>query len=195
MREQTSENCPTFMSLLENLFRHGLSELPVLFTRANGTYVGYMIYDKGQLAFRDSGLFSSDDPHLLHWQKHVIGMVCYQEMLQWKSLSYYGVDFCNLAGEIDTSLQHSLGHIQNEFGDRGNDFIGSIYRAYRLLLDNEFLPVVLLQQSQSTNNHPGLLIADLRAASLPASVMAGMHDLIQQTLSVRLTVGAAELAA
>ncbi len=183
------------MSLLENLFRHGLSELPVLFTRANGTYLGFMVYEKGQLAFRDSGLFSSDDPDLLQWEKHVIGMVCYQEMLKWKSLSYYGVDFCSLGTDIDPALMQSLGCIQNEYGDYGNDFVGSIYRAYRLLLDNEFLPVVILQQSLSTNKHPGLLIADLRFAELPADVLRGVHDLIQGTLDVRITIGFDELAA
>lgn len=195
MSEQTSENCPAFMSLLENLFRHGLSELPVLFTRANGTYIGFMVYEKGQLAFRDSGLFSCDDPDLLQWEKHVIGMVCYQEMLKWKSLSYYGVDFCSLEGDIDPALMQSLGCIQNEYGDYGNDFVGSIYRAYRLLLDNEFLPVVILQQSLSKNNHPGLLIADLRFAELPADVLRGVHDLIQRTLDIRITIGFDELAA
>ena len=122
-------------------------------------------------------------------------MVCYREMQPWKSLSYFGVDFCELTEQVDPALMLSLGRINNEYGDHGNDFIGSIYRAYRLLLENEFLPVVILQQSISTNNHSGLLIADLRSVSLPADVMSGVHDLIQQTLNVRMTIGFEELAA
>ena len=84
------------MQLVESLFKHGLSELPVLYTRDNGTYLGYMIYEKGHLAFKDSGLFSTSSPNSTDWSKYTLGMVCYQEMLQWKSLSFYGVDYCQL---------------------------------------------------------------------------------------------------
>lgn len=195
MDENTLQEQSSFMSLLEKLFRHGLCELPVLYSRVNGSYLGYMVYEKGQLSFRDSGLFSCEDAELLDWQHHTIGMVCYREMLQWKSLSFYGIDFCNLAAEIDANLKASLGRIQNEYGDHGHDFVGSVYRAYRLLLANEFLPVVVLQQTVSDNNHFGLLIADLRAADLPSEVQQEVHKLIQQTLDIRLTLGLSDQAA
>ncbi len=185
---------PNFMNLIESLFIHGLSELPVLYTRANGTYLGYMVYQKGHLAFKDSGLFSCADPNLTDWNRYFVGMVCYREMLQWKSLSFYGVDYCRLSSNINRDLKASLTEVQNEFGDRLLDFVGSIYRAYNLLLANEFLPVVLLQQAFSTNNLPGLIIGDLRAAHLPPNIITEVHKLLTQTLEKRLTIGLDELA-
>ncbi len=183
------------MQLVESLFRHGLSELPVLHTRANGTYLGYMVYEKGQLAFKDSGLFSSAEQIETEWEKYCIGMVCYREMLQWKSLSFYGLDYCEIGNDINPDLMSSLTEVRNEFGDRLFDFVGSIYRAYKLLLANDFLPVVLLRQTTSKNNHPGLVIGDLRAAPLPAELMTEVSELIVQTLDIRLTVGLDEIAA
>ena len=186
---------PTFMNLLESLFRHGLSELPVLYTRANGTYLGYMVYEKGHLAFKDSGLFSCSETLSTDWQKYCIGMVCYREMLQWKSLSFYGLDYCDLGEELNPELMSSLTQVRNEFGDRLYDFVGSIYRAYKLLLANDFLPVVLLKQTASKNNHPGLVIGDLRATALPPELMQEVRELIIETLQIRLTVGVEELVA
>jgi hypothetical protein len=183
------------MDLVESLFKHGLSELPVLYTRVNGTYLGYMVYEKGHLAFKDSGLFNSTDPSLTNWDQYTVGMVCYRNMLQWKSLSFYGVDYCRLSSDINCDLKISLTEVQNEFGDRLFDFVGSIYRAYNLLLSNKFLPVVLLQQISSTNNNSGLIIGDLRATPLPDEVMLEVRDLLLQTLDKRLTIGVNELAA
>lgn len=188
-------NSPKFMQLIESLFKHGLSELPVLYTRANGTYLGYMVYEKGHLAFKDSGLFSCKDPDSTDWSKYTVGMVCYREMLKWKSLSFYGIDYCNLSEDINRDLNVSLRLGQNDFGDRLFDFVGNIYRAYKLLLAHNFLPVVLLQQTFSKNNNPGLIIGDLRAAPLPPDMMMNVRKLIVQTLDIRLTIGLDELAA
>ncbi len=182
------------MLLVESLFHHGLSELPVLHTRANGTYLGYMVYEKGHLAFKDSGLFSWAEPIETDWTKYCIGMVCYREMLQWKSLSFYGLDYCEIGEEVNPDLMSSLTEVKNEFGDRLFDFVGSIYRAYKLLLANDFLPVVLLRQTTSKNNHPGLVIGDLRATPLPPEIMSEVRELIVQTLEIRLTVGLEEIA-
>lgn len=183
------------MNLIESLFKHGLSELPVLYTRANGTYLGYMAYEKGHLAFKDSGLFTCVEPNLTDWSKYTVGMVCYREMLQWKSLSFYGVEYCSLSSNINHDLQVSLKQVQNEFGDRLYDFVGSIYRAYNLLLANEFLPVVLPQQIISKNNNPGLMIGDLRAAPMPPGVLMEVNKLLTQTLDKRLTIALNELTA
>ena len=188
-------NKPNFMQLVESLFKHGLSELPVLYTRANGTYLGYMVYEKGHLAFKDSGLFSTSIPNSTDWSKYTLGMVCYQQMLQWKSLSFYGVDYCQLPAPINADLKVSLSEIENEFGERPYDFVGSIYRAYKMFLANDFLPVVLLQQIVSTNNNSGLIIGDLRATPLPATVMTEVQKLVIQTLDIRLTIKLEELAA
>jgi len=85
--------------------------------------------------------------------------------------------------------------VQNEFGDRLCDFVGSIYRAYNLLLANEFLPVVLPQQIISKNNNPGLMIGDLRAAPMPPAVLTEVNKLLIQTLDKRLTISLDELGA
>lgn len=189
------ENNPTFMELIETLFKHGLSELPVLYTRANGTYLGYMIYEKGHLAFMDSGIFNCTLPQTIEWEKNAVGMVCYREMLTWKSLSFYGVDYCRIQETLNQDLKSSLMTVENEYGDRLYDFVGSIYRAYRLLLTNNFLPVVLLKQLYSTSDKCGLLIGNLHAAPLPEDVLIRVDGLLNHTLDRRMTLELSELAA
>ena len=180
----------SFEGLVSSLFIHGLGELPVFHARANGSYLGYMVYEKGGLQFRDKGLLSHlenqvDPPD---WNKHVLGMVCFRKLLQWRSLTFHGIDYCHLATEIEPGQLETLKAAKNEYGDRLFDFIGSIYRAYQLLLAYEFLPVVLLQPIRAKNDALGLTIADLSAISLPDDIVKSVEGMIRGAVEKRLTL-------
>lgn len=180
----------SFEGLISSLFMHGLGELPVFHTRANGCYLGYMVYEKGTLQFRDRGLLShlEDEVEPPDWDQHVLGMVCFRKLLQWQSLTFHGVDYCDLATDIEPEILETLKEAKNEYGDRLYDFIGSVYRAYHLLLAYEFLPVVLLQPIRAKNKELGLTIADLRAITLPDHILQGVESMIRGAVEKRLTL-------
>lgn len=180
----------SFEGLVSSLFKHGLGELPVFHARANGSYLGYMVYEKGGLQFRDKGLLSQLENQVgpPDWNKHVLGMVCFRTLLQWKSLTFHGIDYCHLAAEIEPGLIETLKSAKNEYGDRLFDFIGSIYRAYQLLLAYEFLPVVLLQPIRAKNDALGLMIADLRPIPLPDDIVKSVEAMIRGAVEKRLTL-------
>lgn len=179
----------TFMELLEVLFKHGLGEIPVFYSRVNGIYLGNMVYEKGHILFKDRGILSdiNQDHKIIFCDKNILGMVCYREMLEWKSITYYGVSYCENA-VIESDLHDSLASIKNKEGDRLLDFVGSFYRAYQLLLEHDFLPVILLQQVFTVDGKPGLAIGDLRSISVSQDVQQNVRQILIETIDNRLTV-------
>lgn len=155
----------TLIDIIDSLFKQGLGELPVFYSRLRGLYLGNMVYVKGRIFFKDKGFLRDVDtpPELPDWNQHLLGMVCYRRLLQWESLSFYGLDYCKLNEPVAEDRIRFLKSVINDEGERLYDFVGSIYRACHLMLDNGLLPVVLLQPMQSEGSGAGLAIADLRA--------------------------------
>lgn len=173
-----------FMELVETLFRHGLGELPVFYRRVNGAYLGNMVYDKGHLFFKDRGVLGDveDDQLDASLENHLIGMVCFKRLLKWESLTFFGIDYCS-HDDIDAELQQALMNVKDESGGRLFDFVGSIYRAYHTLLDEGFLPVVLLREVTSRSGDPGLAIADLRSLPLPFDAVERARSTIRAAVA------------
>lgn len=179
-----------FMDLVDVLFRQGLGELPVFYSGLNGLYLGNMVYERGKLRFKDKGILPGDKQAMEQpdWDKHIVGVVCYRKLLQWESLSFYGLDYCELQSEADPDFVDSLKEMKNQYGDRLFDFIGSIYRAYHLMLDHDLVPVVLLRTINSRGNVPGLAIADLRSTSIGANVGNEIGHQIRRAVDKQLTL-------
>lgn len=173
-----------FMKLIDSLFRHGLGELPVFYKRVDGAYLGNMVYEKGHLFFKDRGVLGDLDPDQedFSWEKVLLGMVCFKKLLKWESLTFYGIDYC-IVGEIDPEFRNSFLGVKSESGERLTDFVGSIYRAYHMLLDHGFLPAVLLREITSRNGDTGLAIADLRSLTLPSDVMERTRSAIRTAVT------------
>ena len=78
--------------------------------------------------------------------------------------------------------------VKNKKGDRLIDFEGSISRAYRLLLENNYLPVVLFQQSYTVDGEPGLQIKRLNPQllrpELAKLVQNKLHEVVQKRFSI-----------
>jgi hypothetical protein len=183
------------MNLIDILFRQGLGELPVFYSRVSGLYLGKMVYERGKIYFKDKGLLAGIENYTEQpdWDKHLVGMVCYRKLLQWESLSFYGVDYCELKSEPDPFFIESLKNKRNQYGDRLYDFIGSIYRAYHLMLDSGMTPVVLLRPINSKGNGPGLAIADLKSTMLGEFVTDEINLNIRHAVERQLTMNLEEI--
>jgi len=178
------------MELIDTLFRQGLGELPVFYSRVSGPYIGNMVYEKGKIYFKDKGLLTgiekiTEQPD---WDKHLVGMVCFRKLLQWESLSFYGIDYCDLNSGPNPEFIESLKSMRNQYGDRLFDFIGSIYRAYHLMLDSGMTPVVLLRPIKSKGNGPGLAIGDLKSTVLGDCVNDEINLNIRHAVERQLTL-------
>ena len=177
-----------FMHLIDTLFRQGLGELPVFYTRVSGFYLGNMVYEKGKLYFKDKGLLAGIDQDVQppDWDNYLVGMVCYRKLMQWESLSFYGLDYCRREDEGESALAETLKAMKNQYGDRLFDFIGSIYRAYNLMLDGGLTPVVLLQPIYSKSDGVGLAIGDLKSSPLGDYVTDEINQSIRHAVERQL---------
>ena len=177
-----------FMHLIDTLFRQGLGELPVFYTRVSGFYLGNMVYEKGKLYFKDKGLLAGIDQGVQppDWDNYLVGMVCYRKLMQWESLSFYGLDYCRREDEGESALAETLKAMKNQYGDRLFDFIGSIYRAYNLMLDGGLTPVVLLQPIYSKSDGVGLAIGDLKSSPLGDYVTDEINQSIRHAVERQL---------
>ncbi len=155
----------SFMELIDSLFRRGLGELPVFYSRLRGLYLGNMVYAKGRIFFKDQGFLKDmelpDEPP--DWEQYVLGMVCYRRLLQWESLSFFGLDYCESIKPVNAEQADNLKRITGDDGERLYDFVGSIYRACHMMLDHDLLPVVLLRPIETKSSGMGLMVADLTA--------------------------------
>lgn len=180
----------SYMDLLESLFKRGLGQLPAYFVRANGAFIGHLVYEKDHLVFKDRGFLGEFTPegNELWWQRKLLGMVCYRSLLAWESLTFYGVDNSRLPQELDEAHYASLRAARTTHGDMASSLAGSIYRAYQGLLEHGFLPVVLLHQTTSAQGDQGLAVADLRGLNLPAPLQERIGAAIKAAVTNRLTV-------
>lgn len=183
------------MDLVDVLFRQGLGELPVFYSRLNGAYLGNMVYERGRIYFKDKGMLGGmpEVAEVTDWDSHIVGTVCYRKLLKWESLSFYGIDYCELQSGPDAGTVARLKGMQNQYGDRLFDFIGSIYRAYHLMLDNGLLPVVLLRPVRIKGNGTGLTIADLQSTGIVTRMGDEIEREIRHAIEKHLTLNVEEI--
>ena len=71
---------------------------------------------------------------------------------------------------------------ENQYGDHLIDFTGSVYQGFQLMLDNYFLPVVLLTRIRIKSGESGLAVTDLRAAPLPLSTILTVNNVANESI-------------
>ena len=177
------------LATINSLINHGLGEYPVLCKQIDDVYLGNMIFEKGHIFFKDRGVLTAADdiPDSYPWLEQILGMVCFREKFKWQSLTFYGVDHCQLNG-IEPIHRQKLAAITNQDTDRMSDFIGSVYRAFQTLLDHGFLPVGLLHPARTHNEEHGICICDLQSAGLTAATKATIKKLIHNAVDRQLTI-------
>lgn len=180
------------MDIINSLYKKGLGELLMLHTKKGRLYLGRMLYEKERLVIKDQGFLSSlkSDELLQCWENGIIGAVCYSENQDWESLTFCGLEQCEVSSE---DLLSKTGHsgllaAENEYGEQIIDYFGSVYRGYQLLLSNHFLPVVLMTKIRTKKGGFGLAVSNLRAAPLSISIINDVHNVAMETVEKHLTL-------
>ncbi len=195
MEKLSDENRVALVNLLRFLFLQGLGEHLILHKGEHKIYLGKISYEKGKLVIRDQGYLSEikSDSLLPCWDNGVLGTICSTKGKQWDSLTFCGLDQCDLKADLSKTRHLALAAAENQYGDHLIDFVGSVYRGFQLMLDNHFLPVVLLTQLRTKFGENGLAVSDLRAAPMPLSVLKTVHDVVRESVEKRLTLDVDEM--
>ena len=175
-----------FKLLLEKLCCYGLSKYYVLHKSNNHVYLGNVSFDKGHLVVNDTDILGDISPALFEpvWNSGLIGMICHSDKHNWDSLTFYGLEHCETKPDLDSTRGNNLIAAENEYGDSLINFKGSVYRGFDLLLENSFLPVVLMMPIKSKNNEIGLMVADLRTAPLKIKILLKLNDMVTQSIQM-----------
>ncbi len=178
------------MKLIDALFKQGLGELFILHTAKGRLYFGKMLYEKGRLVIKDNGLLADISPAQLKpcWENGAVGLICNEKGFSWESLTFYGIEQCDFPVDLSQTRHGVLVAAENQYGDHLVDFVGSVYRAYQLMLDNHFLPVVLLNEAKTKDGTSGLVISDLRAAPMDISLIRSIYDEIRKSIDAHLVL-------
>lgn len=164
--------------LISALYEHGLGELFILHAGKTYPLIGQVVSDKGRLILKDRGMLRGVSGAQVGpcWDIGIVGAVCYQEGHEWESLTFVGPDHCILQQDLSSTRVGLMQAARNEFNERLIDFVGSVYRGFQLMLDNYFLPVVLLNEVKLNDGGRGLAVSNLRMAGIPFDVMGELHE-------------------
>jgi len=173
-----------FKSLLENLYNYGLCNYLILHKSNNHIYFGNLLFDKGNMSIHDTGLLKDLSPKLFApvWNDGLIGMVSQTDKYKWDSLTFYGTEECDVPPNLGATRNTALASAENEYGDNLINFTGTIYRGFKLMLENSFLPVVLLKPIKSKSGEMGLVIADLRTAPLKIDLLITLNYMVVKSI-------------
>ena len=179
-----------FKGLLEKLCSYGIGNYYILHKSDTHIYFGNLNFEKGHLAVQDTGVLSDISPALFEpvFDEGLLGMVCHSKCHDWDSLTFYGLENCDTAPDLSSTRGASLMAAENEYGDSLINFEGSIYRGFDLLLENSFLPVILLSPMKSKQDEIGLMVADLRTAPMNIKKLLKLNDMVTQSIKMTKTM-------
>jgi len=174
--------------LLLDLYRLGLGELLVMHRTDSKVMLGNIVMNKGKLVLKDLEMMENVNPRNVGacWDLGIIGAVCNLPGQEWESMTYLGVDHCRHKVDLSATRRNLFINVSSAHGDKFLDFKGSIYRGISLALDAELLPVVLLYPIQTTENRPGLAIADLKFASISLDITVKLNDMVRKSVEHHL---------
>ncbi|HKK15694.1 MAG TPA: hypothetical protein VJ981_03240 [Gammaproteobacteria bacterium] len=173
--------------LIKSLFKQGLGELLVLHVMTKTVYLGHIAYEKGRLVIKDKGYLTGvKSTQLLPcWEEGILGVVCSSEGMEWDSITFCGRGQCNIPVDLSSTRQGAFMMAQNQNGENLLDFVGSVYRGYQLMLDNHYLPVVLLNQINTKSGETGLVVSDLRIAPIDLSIIRNVNNAVRESVERR----------
>jgi len=179
--------------LLGSLYKAGLGHHLVMHRTAERVYLGPLRYSKGRIVIKDNGYMKNLKPSTLDpcWDQGALGMVCISDQYEWESITFYGLDECDIKVDLSSTRSGALHAAENQYGDKLIDFAGSIYRGFQLLLEHHFLPIVLLQPMRSKRGETGLVVSDLRIAPLDIRTIRVLNDDVTKSIEkyVQLELG------
>lgn len=176
--------------IIKHLFKSGLGELYVLHAYHDRPVLGKLIYEKDQLVIKDSKHLAEIKIAQLQpcIKEGAVGMITKVSGHKWESITFYGLGQCDLPVDLSNTQHGKLKAAENQYGDNLVDFVGSVYRAYQLMLDNHFLPVVLLKKMLNKSGVQGLMVSDLRRAPMSIALINAIHNDVSQSVDKHLTI-------
>jgi len=176
--------------LLKDLYEAGLGHHLVLHRTRERVFLGALKYEKGRLVIRDNGYMQNIKPATLDpcYDNGIIGMVCCSKKHEWESITYYGLEKTEIKQELSSTRNGALVAAENQYGDKLINFTGSIYRGFQLLLENHFLPVILLEAIVSRQGELGLMVCDLRTIPMDLKKISTLNDEVSRTIEKYTTL-------
>jgi len=180
-----------FLEVVQKMFEQDLGELLVLHRTDTKVYLGPLILDKGKISVKDAGLLpnikvSDADPC---FENGFLGCVCHTEGQEWDTLSFHGMELCDLPVSLSSTCHSTLVSAGNEYGENLTDFLGSVHRGFKLMLDNQFIPVLLLRNVRTNTGESGMAVTDLRMMSMDISMIRNLNHVVRESVEKHLTSG------
>ena len=127
-----------FLEVIQKMFEQDLGELLVLHRTDTRVFLGPLVLDKGKITVKDAGLLpdikvSDLDPC---FDNGFIGCVSHSEGQEWDSLTFHGMELCDLPVSLSSTAHSTLASAGNEYGENLTDFQGSVYRGFKLMLQS-----------------------------------------------------------
>ena len=168
----------------------GLGEYLILYPGKHNTFLGKLTRANGKYIIRDEGYLTGikADSLLPCWINGILGAVCSKTDTPWDTLTFSGLEHCDLKIDLGKTAHLALQASENQYGDHLINFMGSIYRGFQLMLENHFLPVILPTQIRMKSGENGLAVCDLRSAPLPISIIQTVNDVVNASTQKHLEV-------
>lgn len=190
MDNTCSQQNISLLNLLKTFMLQGLGELLILCRKQDQMYLGKMFCENEKYIVRNEGYLSdiNADSMLPCWGNCVLGAIYSKADAPWSGLTFCGLEHCDLKVDLSKTSHRALQAAENQYGDHLIDFTGSVYQGFQLMLDNYFLPVVLLTRIRIKSGESGLAVTDLRAAPLPISTILTVNNIANESIKKHLKV-------
>ncbi len=184
-----------FINLIHSLIERGIGDFLVLHTTEDHVLLGNFAYERGAFVIKDQDLISGMNPEQFRpcWENGFLGCIYDSRDSEWDSLSFNGLEESKLHVDLGATRGNMLRLATNKHGDRLCDFIGSAYRGFQLMLDHNFLPVVLLKHVHTRTGESGLAVSDLRMVPMDIPVISRLNDVVRKSVEKKLSYSVADL--
>lgn len=181
----------SFLEVIQKMFEQDLGELLVLHRTDTRVYLGPLVLVKGKITVKDAGLLPDIKVNDLDpcFDNGFIGCVSPSEGQEWDSLTFHGMELCDLPVSLSSTAHSTLASAGNEYGENLTDFQGSVYRGFKLMLDNHFIPVLLLRHIQTHTGESGMAVTDLRMMLMEITMIRNLNNVVRETVEEHLTSG------
>jgi hypothetical protein len=180
-----------FIKIIQEMFELDLGELLVLHRTDTKVYLGPLVLKDGRVSVKDVGLLpnikvSDVDPC---FDNGFLGCVSPPQGQKWDCLTFHGMELCNLPVSLSSTAHSTLASAGNEYGENLSDFMGSVYSGFKLMLDNQFIPVLLLRNIHTHTGESGMAVTDLRMMSMDVSMIRNLNHVVRESVEKHLSSG------
>ena len=184
-------NKEPFIKVVQKMFEQDLGEILVLHRTDTRVYLGPLAYDNGKITVKDAGLLANIKVSDLDpcYDNGFLGCVSHSEGHEWESLSFHGMQLCDLPVDLSATCHSRLSSVGNEYGENLSDFMGSVYRGFKLMLDNQLIPVLLLKNVRTKTGESGMAVTDLRMMSMDIAMIRNLNHVVRQSVERHLSSG------